>query len=208
LQIEKSYPLINDPSSPLLYSNFLSLILLCVSSSSHFRNHLNGIFSFCGLHLGSCYIFVVVTMTSYSFGAFIDVESSPGHGEPHHAPSAPAKALPRVYHSIPDPIELDSIQWGTKPNGPTNSGAATPSGYQTPRTPLDLEMSRPVTPQNEEQDGVDAMQSFSNPPMNRYRMLCACLMNFGNGLNDSAPGALIPYIETYGPFAANQTDMC
>jgi hypothetical protein len=43
------------------------------------------------------------------------------------------------------------------------------------------------------------MQSFSNPPMNRFRMLSVCLMNFGNGLSDSAPGALIPYIEKYVP---------
>lgn len=48
-------------------------------------------------------------MTSYSFGAFIDVESST-NGEVHKTPSAPAKALPRVYHSVPNPIELESIQ--------------------------------------------------------------------------------------------------
>jgi hypothetical protein len=131
-------------------------------------------------------------MASYSLGALIEIEPSSSRVESHTAPCAPAKALPRVYHSVPDPIELDSIKWGTTANEPTNSGAATPSEYQTP---VDLEMSIPGTPNNEEQDGVDAMQSFSNPPMNRYRMLCACLMNFGNGLNDSAPGALIPYIE-------------
>lgn len=89
------------------------------------------------------------------------------------------------------------LQWGTKLNGPTKSGAATPSGSQTPVNLMDLEMTMPGTPQNEEHDAVEAIQSFSNPPMNRYRMLCACLMNFGNGLNDSAPGALIPYIEKY-----------
>ncbi|KAL8967902.1 MAG: hypothetical protein Q9197_005164 [Variospora fuerteventurae] len=31
--------------------------------------------------------------------------------------------------------------------------------------------------------------------MNRWRFLSACLMCFANGLNDSAPGALIPYLE-------------
>jgi len=138
-------------------------------------------------------------MTSYSFGAFIDVEPSSSRDEAHTVPSAPAKALPRVYHSIPDLIELDNMQWSKKPNGhPTGSGTVTPSAYQTPRTLVgDLEMSRPASPQNEEQDGVDAMQSFSSPPMNRFRMVAACLMNFGNGLSDSAPGALIPYIERH-----------
>jgi fucose permease len=33
--------------------------------------------------------------------------------------------------------------------------------------------------------------------MNRFRVLSCCLIYFGNGLNDSAPGALIPYIETH-----------
>lgn len=40
-----------------------------------------------------------------------------------------------------------------------------------------------------------ALQTLSNPPMNRWRFLSACLMCFANGLNDSAPGALIPYLE-------------
>lgn len=39
------------------------------------------------------------------------------------------------------------------------------------------------------------MQGVWDPYMNRFRLLSICLMNFGNGLNDSAPGALIPYME-------------
>ncbi|CZR63352.1 related to tetracycline resistance proteins [Phialocephala subalpina] len=135
-------------------------------------------------------------MSSYAFGAFIGFESkSSVSEETHEIPIAPQKALPRVYHSVPEPLELDNLQWGAKLNGPSGSGSDTPSGYQTPRVPNDLEMSRPATPN--EQDGVDVLQSFSNPPMNRFRMLSVCLMNFGNGLNDSAPGALIPYIEKH-----------
>jgi hypothetical protein len=136
-------------------------------------------------------------MSSNAFSAFIDIEPASINEETHTIPVAPQKALPRVYHSvhsIPDPIELDKLQWGGKLNGPPGSGTASPSGYQTPVAPTDLEMSRPPSPRNE-QDGVDAMQSFSNPPMNRFRMLSVCLMNFGCGLIDSAPGALIPYIE-------------
>ena len=136
-------------------------------------------------------------MNPQAFGAFIDIESAPSNDEPHTIPVAPQKALPRTYHSVPDPIELDNLQWGAKLNGPSKSGDAAPaeSGYQTPHGPMDLEMSRPQTPTVDAQNGVDAMQSFSNPPMNRFRMLSVSLMNFGNGLNDSAPGALIPYIE-------------
>ena len=68
--------------------------------------------------------------------------------------------------------------------------------------PGDLEASRPATPTptgSDHGDGeaVEAVQSVWDPHMNRYRFLSACLMNFGNGLNDSAVGALIPYMEKY-----------
>ncbi|TVY84286.1 Bypass of stop codon protein [Lachnellula suecica] len=142
-------------------------------------------------------------MTSHAFGAFIDVESSSNSGEAHATPIAPQKAVQKNYHSVPqgngpNPIELETLQWGKKLNGPwgfESGGTTTPSGYQTPRTPNDLEMSRPPSPTPGEEDGVYAMQSFSNPPMNRFRMASVCLLNFGNGLSDSAPGALLPYVE-------------
>ncbi|EEP80409.1 predicted protein [Uncinocarpus reesii 1704] len=46
-----------------------------------------------------------------------------------------------------------------------------------------------------EDQATDALQSVSRPRGNKWRLLSCCLMNFGNGLNDSAPGALIPYME-------------
>ncbi|KAJ9314470.1 hypothetical protein DTO271D3_5208 [Paecilomyces variotii] len=39
------------------------------------------------------------------------------------------------------------------------------------------------------------LPSISNPVINKYRVLSVSLINFAGGLNDSAPGALIPYIE-------------
>lgn len=60
---------------------------------------------------------------------------------------------------------------------------------------IELEMSRPPNHKNE--DISDIVQSLSNPAINKYRLLSACLMCFGNGLNDSAPGALIPYLEKH-----------
>jgi hypothetical protein len=139
----------------------------------------------------------VFKMTLHAFGALIDVESS-SSTQSHAIPIAPQKALPRIYHSIPTPVELDNLQWGTKLNGPSKpeSGTATPTGTQTPRV-ADLEMSRPASPVDDVHDGVGAMQSFANPPMNRFRMSSVCLLNFGNGLSDSAPGALIPYMEKW-----------
>lgn len=145
-------------------------------------------------------------MTSHSFGAFIDVESSPTATNPeaHSVPIAPQKVFERTYHSIPLPegphaIELDNIQWGPKNAPRGESGYNTPSGAQTPGLTeiTDLEMSRPASAHGNDPAGVDIVQTFSNPPMNRFRMLSVCLMLFGNGLGDSAPGALIPYIEKY-----------
>jgi hypothetical protein len=132
-------------------------------------------------------------MTSFAFGAFIDVESSSTSQERQIV--LPPKAFARTY-SVQDPVEL--ADFNRSPYEPSASGHATPSGAQTPRTPSELELSRPATPRGtrgDEDDGVEVMQSFSNPPMNRFRMLSVCLLNFGNGLSDSAPGALIPYIE-------------
>ncbi|KAK7958403.1 bypass of stop codon protein 6 [Apiospora saccharicola] len=46
-------------------------------------------------------------------------------------------------------------------------------------------------------DAVEAVQSLSDPLMNRYRLMSICLMQLQGGLNDAAPGALIPYMETH-----------
>ncbi|KAK9481223.1 major facilitator superfamily domain-containing protein [Lipomyces japonicus] len=39
--------------------------------------------------------------------------------------------------------------------------------------------------------------TLNNPPMNKWRMVACCWTIFGLGLNDGAPGALLPYIEKY-----------
>jgi hypothetical protein len=142
-----------------------------------------------------------------TFGAYIDVvHSLGGDDELSHdsIPTAPQKAKTHTYHSVPQPpsdLNLDGIQWGAVLTGPpsrTGSGVASPvSGAQTPRTPNDLEMSRPQSPTEAEIDGVEVLQSWSDPSINKYRMASVALQNLGEGLNDSAPGALIPYIESY-----------
>ncbi|KAI9649738.1 hypothetical protein NHQ30_002319 [Ciborinia camelliae] len=113
--------------------------------------------------------------------------------------TAPQRTVTRTHHSVqqPNSIELDHLQLGQNVNRPSASGNTTPGpesgwstpGWQTPKTPSDLEMSRPQTPNNEPEHLI---QSFSNPPKNRYRMMSTCLLNFGNGLSDAAAGALIP----------------
>lgn len=125
-------------------------------------------------------------MPSSTFGAFINLEqSSPVTGPPAVVlTDSPAP-------TAPTPYELDQINSGDRSNGPPIP--PTPSGCQTPRTPNELEMSRPPTPGTD--DAADVVQTLSNPPMNKWRLLSCCCMCFANGFQDSAPGPLIPYME-------------
>lgn len=77
-----------------------------------------------------------------------------------------------------------------------NRHAVPEDGIHTFTAMNDLEM-RQQPPSIDSEEAIDVIQSLSNPPMNKYRLLSACLMNLGNGLNDSAPGALIPSIEKH-----------
>lgn len=140
-------------------------------------------------------------MDATMFKTLVEVESRDLDNHPPLLPAAPAKAVPRTYPGAPHrdefSIELSRINTAANAGDTTNStprGSAAPSRGQSPaRTPnagSDVEMSRPSSP-----TPFEVLQSISDPHMNRYRMAASCLMNFGNGLNDSAPGALIPYME-------------
>ncbi|KZF19347.1 MFS general substrate transporter [Xylona heveae TC161] len=135
-----------------------------------------------------------------TLGSMIEVESAPHIRNP-----------PAVVHrnKAPDVVELDEMSWGVQYTGPKSEPL---SGTQTPR-PDDLETNSVGTPQL--QGGspsgghheINLIQSFSKfvgphahrvlPPMNKWRVLCCCLINFGDGLNDSMPGAIIPYMEKH-----------
>jgi hypothetical protein len=97
----------------------------------------------------------------------------------------PAKVVSRTYPGVPqgpDSIELQRLP-GHDMTGPT-----------TPRTEADLEMSQPPTPTSP-RAVVEVMPSAWNPYMNRFRLMAMCIASIGNGLTDSAAGALIPYME-------------
>ena len=102
--------------------------------------------------------------------------------------SKDAIALP----DLPTAFELSELNRGHDPLAGL-SLSPTSAGAQSPTATYDLEDSRPPSPDYGRP--TQALQSMSNSSINRYRVLAACLMNFGNGLNDSAPGALIPYLE-------------
>ncbi|KAI4118787.1 MAG: hypothetical protein LQ345_001247, partial [Seirophora villosa] len=117
------------------------------------------------------------------------------HAQPKHPPP-PAQELDDLSPGHAQPHHHDHQNPSAEPTAPNGGG-----GAQTPVTPNELESSRPASPGNGARGGgggeeaVEARQTLSNPRMNRWRFLSACLMCFANGLNDSAPGALIPYLE-------------
>ncbi|KAL7272901.1 hypothetical protein RUND412_004272 [Rhizina undulata] len=104
--------------------------------------------------------------------------------------------LPAVYHQHPRNHATTPGYSETDPEILRESRENS-SGCQTPITPGDLESSRPNTPILEADYAVGLVESVNNPKINRSRLASACLLIFTNGLNDAAPGALIPYIEKY-----------
>ncbi|QYS97888.1 Putative mfs efflux protein [Trichoderma simmonsii] len=118
-------------------------------------------------------------------------------------PTTPAKVFPRTYPSVPqrdNSIEIGMSQQNiSQPEASTSS----PSSHTEAQIEVggDVEMTRYLAPANapdmESDDGIPALQSVWDPYMNRYRLLSVCMLSFGNGMKDSAPGALLPYIEEY-----------
>ncbi|TGJ77113.1 hypothetical protein E0Z10_g10766 [Xylaria hypoxylon] len=115
--------------------------------------------------------------------------------ESNSLPQAPKRAVPRTYPAVPqrdNDIELKSLT--------RVSVAPTPPGVSTPHGERDLEMSAPNTPGESLSDPMSTFEilpGLTDPPMNKFRFASCCFQNFLSGINDSAPGALIPFIETY-----------
>ncbi|KAH7394878.1 major facilitator superfamily domain-containing protein [Phaeosphaeria sp. MPI-PUGE-AT-0046c] len=129
-----------------------------------------------------------------------DIQSDPKITNPAPTYQKSSKHVPQNLRDVgilPD-IELDQIntaQQSTKNESARQQGHATPTGAQTPRTPNEVEMSRPPTPLQD--DAVGLMRTWNSPPMTKWRVLSCCLIYFANGMNDSVVGALIPYMESY-----------
>lgn len=116
--------------------------------------------------------------------SFFDIKSSskvtspaPTYQKDKKAPSSL-----RDVGILPD-VELDSITRAKKNEELVTPGHDTPPrGAQTPRTPHELEMSRPATPGVE---GVGLVRTWNSPPMTKWRVLCCCMIYLTNGINDS-----------------------
>lgn len=95
---------------------------------------------------------------------------------------------------LPD-IELEAIKPGKTSNDTyLDQQAEQTPGIQTPKTPNELEMSCPPTPRQDEAVGL--VQTWNNPPMNKWRILCCCLIYFGNGLNDAGKSFNVQHYDT------------
>ncbi|KAL6161897.1 hypothetical protein ACJQWK_08297 [Exserohilum turcicum] len=97
---------------------------------------------------------------------------------------------------LPD-IELEHFGLSGKHTDRQSSPAESSprKGNQTPKTPTELENSRPATPTHD--DAFVRERTWNDEPMTRWRILCCCLIYFSNGMNDAVVGALIPYMESY-----------
>ncbi|KAH6647919.1 major facilitator superfamily domain-containing protein [Truncatella angustata] len=118
-------------------------------------------------------------MESALFGSLVQVES-----QNSRLPSHPEKAVHRNRSNVSggDPIELTNVSRPTM----AFSGA----------TALDLGMSRSAS-LSDDMGAVEVLPSIFDSKGNKLRLAACCSMGFLGGLNDSAAGALIPYMETH-----------
>lgn len=77
-------------------------------------------------------------------------------------------------------IELEPIKTGKEADNAYFDRQAKGTASMTPS---EIEMSRPPTPRQE--DAVGLVQTWNNPSMNKWRILCCCMIYFGNGVNDA-----------------------
>ena len=126
-------------------------------------------------------------MASQAFGAFLEIDSR------SNPVTDPAKAVvkdSRPQVQAPAAYELDAIQWGQKLNGPQEIPHVYPN-----LSDADVELTVPPPTPPKSHVAAAKLQSATNPPRNRWRLVAAAATFFVMGMNDSATGALIPYME-------------
>jgi fucose permease len=123
----------------------------------------------------------------------------------HEPVTLPAKSV-GPHERGPSIEELDSLELphygltkGKNSMTKSTNGTATHNELRTEHerdvTPGELEASPPHSPVIENSSPI--APSFWYPIMNKWRVLAACLIYFGNGINDAVNGALIPSMEDY-----------
>jgi fucose permease len=142
-------------------------------------------------------------MASQVFGSMLDMESGISGPAPVHAKESKSKAPTTVFGATSEPaIALDEMSFEAAYTGPSTNQARKSSTKSTGQTPT----SQPQTPAGEfangqfeiaeEQESTEALQSWRYS-VNKWRVLTCCWIYFSNGMSDSAPGALLPYMEAH-----------
>ena len=131
-------------------------------------------------------------------GLSIEPDSKTPTSNTKHTRAPSAKELDAI--ELQDRGNLASQRSSEEPASPASvySPERKNDPFKTPevsKTPNELESSQPPTPTR--QTAASMIPSWSYPKRNKWRILCACLIYFGNGMSDSAPGALLPYIERW-----------
>ncbi|KAJ5713309.1 uncharacterized protein N7483_010490 [Penicillium malachiteum] len=129
-------------------------------------------------------------MTTPTLGYFVDIESS------SHVASPPPAVQKAPVKTPSMSIELNELQPAQNLEQVTDAPMAQVSVGSQPPTPGGLD-SLIATPANENESIQWAPDRTLTPQKTKWRLLSSCLMLFGNGMNDSAPGALIPYMEEH-----------
>ena len=132
-------------------------------------------------------------MSASSFAAAIFIESDqipappPSYTKRSIRDGSPRDADP--------PVDLEMYHMRTpepSPNSPMSNGPAKRSSRSSNETdPSSPPQSPPPS------HASDQIQTLWNPYKNRFRVLASCMTAFANGLNDSAPGALLTSVERY-----------
>jgi hypothetical protein len=121
-------------------------------------------------------------MSSSSATMTITIESE----EIPSFPQEPKKSKPHIsVREIGPQVDLEM--------SPLPSGVQTPVAGYSPSSQL---ISSVIYTRDQDPTyDSPQIQTVWHPYGNRFRVLAACLTCFGNGMNDSAPGALIASIE-------------
>ena len=85
-------------------------------------------------------------------------------------------------------VELEDFTPGKRQHDEQSTTPGAGKDVKSPRTPNELEMSRPPTPRMD--DAVGTMRTWNSPPMTKWRISCCCLIYFSNGISDSGTSSL------------------
>ena len=96
----------------------------------------------------------------------------------------------------PTDADLDTLEWGQKLSGPTENSTGGHGVHEDIESCPGSGRASPIHV-DDTQAIVHQLPSVKQPYMNRWRVAACCIAFFIQGVNDSAPGALLPYMERY-----------